>query len=79
MTSKRGRRSLKARVKRYLFRVSYRDRKLSEVVCTTNKTEAIDWVLSNVDTQQGLNLGDIPDVEKGLVLLDSRGRGAFQT
>lgn len=43
-----------------------------------DKPQILVWVVSNVEFSQGVTISDIPPIEKGLVLTDSRGRGAFQ-
>ena len=74
----RGKRSIRALVKRYIYTVSFRDTKIAETVCTVDRPQLIEWVTANHTVENGLTINDIPCVEKGLVLMDSRGQGVFQ-
>jgi len=79
MSQHRGQRSAQGKIKqairKYIFRTSFQDKILAETICTTNRKEILDKVFpSNVE----VTIGDIPDVEKGEVLLDNRARGTFQ-
>ena len=71
--SPRGR--IRQAIRRYIFTTSYRDRDRAETVCRVDRRQILDYILSCTDC---IILSDIPDVEKGLVLTDSRGNGYFQ-
>ena len=69
------RRTLRQAIRKFILGTSFQDKILAETVCTTNRKEILDKVFpSNVE----VTIGDIPDVEKGEVLLDNRARGTFQ-
>jgi hypothetical protein len=83
--SQRGK--LKQAVRRYIFTTSFQDPILAESVCRVNRedllayasTFLVEMQLSDVpDLNIGVTVGDVPNVEKGLILSDSRGRGVFQ-
>ena len=62
----------------YLLTTSYRDRQLAETVCRID-TSAI---ISHVQQQfphEPVEMSIVQDLEKGEVLVDSRGRGTLQT
>jgi hypothetical protein len=60
------------RVRRIIYSLSYDDR----VVCETVSRVSREQVLGFID--QAVQLSDVPDVEKGEVLADTRGRGTSQ-
>jgi hypothetical protein len=60
------------RVRRIIFSRGFRDRNLCEVVSRVSRLD----VMALLDEPVEVSL--VPDVEKGEVLLDSRGRGSFQ-
>lgn len=72
------RRSLKARqrrdAKRLAMQTSFRDPKQAETVCIIN-TQTICSVLQK---KYGFVNMDAVNIERGEVLIDSRGRGTFQ-
>lgn len=72
----RGKRSIRSLARRFVLAMSFRDTQLAETVCRTSRADILEHLRS---TMEGVNLHEVPDVEKGLVLSDSRGRGAFQT
>jgi len=73
------RRSLTAKLRRYVLRQGFHDVIWAETICRTDKTEIINYIhVIYPDPNEGILISDIPDVEKGLVLTDSRGRGVFQ-
>ena len=71
--SPRGR--IKQAIRRYIFTTSYRDHNRAETVCRIDRKQILDYILSYTDH---IILSDIPEIEKGLVLTDSRGNGYFQ-
>jgi hypothetical protein len=80
----RGRRSkgskLRRRAKQYVLRHGFHDVIWAETICRTDRVEVHNYVhVTYPDLSEGMLLSDIPDyAEKGLVLVDSRGRGALQ-
>ena len=65
----------------FIHRTSFRDWEQAETVCRVSRSELIDFSITYMKQQvhEGpVELAIIPQVEKGLVLADSRGRGAFQ-
>ena len=77
--SHRGTRSLKGKMKqairKYIFTTSFQDHVLAESVCTVNRKELLGYAST---LSMEVTVSDVPDVEKGLILSDSRGRGVFQ-
>ena len=75
----RGNRSekgkLKQQVRRYIYTTSYLDPIMAETVCRVGRLEVIEFACT---LNAEVSLSVVPDVEKGLILSDSRGRGAFQ-
>jgi hypothetical protein len=66
---------LKQLVRRYIYTTSFQDHILAESVCRVNREDCLAYASSfNME----VIVGDVPDVEKGLILSDSRGRGVFQ-
>ena len=63
---------LERKVRRYIFSTSYRDKIRSETVCRVSRQDIMS--LFNEPFQVSL----LPEVEKGEVLVDSRGEGTFQ-
>jgi len=60
------------RIRRIILVNSFRDRTQCEMVCRMSRADVLG--LLNEDVQVGL----VPDVERGEILTDSRGRGTFQ-
>jgi hypothetical protein len=77
--SHRGNRSERGKVKqlvrRYVYTTSFQDHILAESVCRVNRQDLLAY--ANGFSME-VTVGDMPDVEKGLILSDSRGRGVFQ-
>ena len=71
----RGRRSINSLARRFVLAMSFRDTQLAESVSRTSRAEVLEHLRA---TSEGVNLHEVPDVEKGLILSDSRGRGSFQ-
>lgn len=62
--------------RRYVLNTAYRDFVQAESVCRCSRPDILNYVCSF--SSDGVQLSEIPNVQKGLVLVDSRGRGAFQ-
>jgi hypothetical protein len=60
------------RVRGIIFSGAFRDRSVCEVVSRVSRLDVMALLNEPVDVSL------VPDVEKGEVLLDSRGRGTFQ-
>ena len=83
---RRPRAILKQALRRYVFTTSFQDPILAESVCTVNREDLLIYgstflaeiQANDPDLNIGITVGDVPDIEKGLVLSDSRGRGSFQ-
>jgi hypothetical protein len=70
---KRSSRKLQIRwIRGIILRRSFYDRNVSEVICRVSRLDIISLLSGPVEVDV------VPDVEKGEVLLDSRGRGSFQ-
>ena len=70
---KRNAKKLQARrIRSVILHGSFYDRKLGEMVSKMTRLEVLGQLNEAVDVHL------VPDVEKGEVLLDSRGRGSFQ-
>ena len=81
MTHRRGHRRspeamLRRAARRYVMLSSYRDHEQAETVSKVSREDVLEH-LSSLEID-GVLVGAVPDVEKGLVLLDRRGRGSFQ-
>jgi hypothetical protein len=73
MVHKRSQKKLLLRqIRRMICSQSYNDR----VVCETVSKVSRDQVLAYI--HEAIRLSDVPNVEKGEVLVDSRGQGSFQ-
>jgi hypothetical protein len=55
-----------------IFLNSFQDAELCETVSKTSRADILALVVQPTDVT------DVPDIEKGEVLVDSRGRGSFQ-
>jgi hypothetical protein len=66
---------LKQAVRHYIFTTSFQDPILAESVCRVNRQDLLAYA-STISME--VTVSDVPDVEKGLILSDSRGRGIFQ-
>jgi hypothetical protein len=62
------------RVRGIILRESFYDRNLCEVVSRVTRSDVMALLSGLVEA----DLVQVPDVEKGEVLLDSRGKGTFQ-
>lgn len=60
-------------VRRIILSSSFHDRIRCETVCRMTRTD----VLARL--KEPIQLGLVPELEKGEVLVDSRGNGSFQT
>ena len=63
---------LRRQVRGLIFRTSFQDKIRSETVCILSKTDILGQVAGPIQVCL------VPDVEKGEVLIDSRGQGSFQ-
>ena len=73
MTHRRSKEKEQQRkIRRFVFVNSFRDRVRYETVCRTSRTD----VLALLD--EPVEVGLVPELEKGEVLVDSRGFGTFQ-
>lgn len=74
MPHKRSSLSLKRRVVRGLiFKYAFHDRFRGEVVSRLDRVDVLSMI-----SLEGLPVGFIPPIERGEVLVDSRGSGSFQ-
>ena len=55
-----------------IYSLSYNDRILCETVSKVSRTDVLAFL------NEAIQISDVPDVVKGEVLVDSRGRGSFQ-
>ena len=60
------------RARQIILATSFRDVKKSETICMMSRTQVVGCM------GEGVNVGAVPDVVKGLVLVDSRGEGSLQ-
>jgi hypothetical protein len=72
MHKRSNERLLERKIRGLIFRHSHHDYKRAESVCKITRVEIADLL------HEPLLLRIIPDVEKGEVLIDSRGQGSFQ-
>ncbi len=68
-------RNLKAQIRKRIFKDAYQCRIQAETISRTNQTEAV-AIATSIDPEAPPQM--IPKIERGLVLRDSRGRGAWQ-
>ena len=72
----RGRRSLEAVVRRFIWKLSFRDPELAETVSLTTPKESMEYLKQQ--GFEGVRVSVATQIDKGDVLADTRGRGAFQ-
>ena len=60
------------RVRRIIFNHAFSDRVRHETICRLTRSEVLELL------NEPVLLSPVPDVEKGEVLIDSRGTGTFQ-
>jgi hypothetical protein len=72
MHKKSQRKLLEKRARSIILRGSFNDRKSGEIVCRMTRVDVLGQLTGPVE------VCNVPDVEKGEVLADSRGRGSFQ-
>ena len=73
MVHKRSRDSLQRRqIRALIFASCYQDLNRCESVCRVSRSEILGSLTGIVE------VCDVPDIEKGEVLVDSRGQGSFQ-
>jgi len=63
---------LKRRIRAIIFSNAFYDGNRSETVSTMSRLEILGLL------HEPISVSDVPDVEKGEVLFDSRGNGSFQ-
>jgi hypothetical protein len=66
---------LKMRLRSLVLARSFRDRERSETVCLLSRVELLGLACS---AGSAVQVCDVPDVEHGEILVDSRGQGSFQ-
>ena len=66
---------MKQAVRHYIFTTSFQDPILAESVCRVNRQDLLGYAST---LSMEVTVSDVPDVEKGLILSDSRGRGYLQ-
>jgi len=64
---------------KYIADRSYQDYLQAETVSRTDHSDVHDYLLTVSVADEPLHVGAIPQVEKGLVLSNGRGTGAWQT
>jgi hypothetical protein len=73
MVHKRSKDSLQRRqIRALIFASCYQDLNRCESVCRISRSEILGSLTGSVE------VSNVPDVEKGEVLVDSRGQGSFQ-
>jgi hypothetical protein len=73
MTHRRTEKERQLRViRRIIVFNSFRDRVRCETICKLSRADVIGLLIEPIE------LSDVPDVQKGEVLMDVRGNGSFQ-
>ena len=73
MVHKRSRDNLQRRqIRALIFASCYQDLNRCESVCRVSRSEILGSLTGSVE------VSNVPDIEKGEVLVDSRGQGSFQ-
>jgi hypothetical protein len=73
MTHRRTEKERQLRViRRIIVFNSFRDRVRCETICKLSRVDVIGLMIEPIE------LSDVPDVQKGEVLMDVRGNGSFQ-
>jgi hypothetical protein len=62
----------KRNIRRIIFNFAYNDKTLGETICTLTRSEVLGLL------HEPVQVSTVPNVEKGEVLVDSRGNGSFQ-
>lgn len=75
---KQRERSQRKIAKQLILQNSFVDRTMCENVSRTSRTDILAKIANVTSPGEAVNVGDVPDIEKGEVLVDSRGRGSFQ-
>lgn len=60
------------KIRAIIYSLSYDDRIMCETVSKASRIDVLAFL------NEAIQISDVPDVEKGEVLVDSRGRGSFQ-
>jgi hypothetical protein len=73
MVHKRSEKKLLLRkIRAIIYSLSYNDQIVCETVSKASRVDVLAFL------NEAIQISDVPDVEKGEVLVDSRGRGSFQ-
>ena len=72
----RGKRSVRSEALSYIYQLSLQDRIIAETVNRCHFYEILNHLRIKYES---INIHEVPQVEKGEVLVDSRGRGSLQT
>ena len=72
MHRKKRKKILENQARRIILEGSFNDRKTGETVCRMTRVDVMGKLTGPIE------VCDVPDVEKGEVLVDSRGEGSFQ-
>jgi hypothetical protein len=75
MVHKRSQTSL---ARSFMLKEAFWDRQRSESINVISTEQVIGYVSSNISSEEPVELSAIPMLEKGAVLCDPRGQGAFQ-
>jgi hypothetical protein len=75
MVHKRSQTSL---ARSFILKEAFWDRQRSESINAVSTEQVIGHVSSSISSEEPVDLSAIPVLEKGAVLCDSRGEGAFQ-
>jgi len=60
------------RIRAIIYSLSYNDQIVCETVSKASRVDVLAFL------NKAIQISDVPDIEKGEVLVDSRGRGSFQ-
>ena len=60
------------KIRAIIYSLSYNDQIICETVSKASRVDVLAFL------NQAIQISDVPDVEKGEVLVDSRGHGSFQ-
>jgi hypothetical protein len=71
-------RSQTSMARSFMLKEAFWDRQRSESINVISTEQVIGHISTCVGANEAVQLSDIPNLEKGAVLCDSRGQGAFQ-
>lgn len=60
------------KIRRIIYSLSYNDVVMCETVSKVSRVDVLTFL------NKAIQISDVPDIEKGEVLVDSRGEGSFQ-